>query len=222
MKLSTRLFPLLLGPLCGACVVSIGDDWDADVVGSGVSRTESRSVGEFKRIHINGGIDLVAEVGGATALEITADDNLLAYLETYVEGETLVIEMQDGSYSARVPQVARVSTPVLQGLEIDGSCDASIHRLAGPEFALAISGSGDVRCDGAVDLLVIDIAGSGDVRARELLAKRARIVIAGSGDVHVNATEDLDISIAGSGDVRYAGSPRVRQSVAGSGDVQHE
>ncbi|MCC6405722.1 MAG: DUF2807 domain-containing protein [Planctomycetes bacterium] len=220
MKLSTLIAPLFLGPLCGACVVSLGDDWGADVVGSGVAATETRTIGEFKRIRVHGSTDVVAEVGDRTSLELTADDNLLAYIVTRVDGDTLVIEMKEGSYSSHVPQLARIVSPTLEGFALDGSGDGRFSKLAGARFAVGIAGSGDIVCDGAVDALAVDIAGSGDVDASALAAKRVSVDIAGSGDVSVHAIEDLDVSIAGSGDVVYAGEPRVQQSVAGSGDIR--
>ncbi|MBI5432129.1 MAG: DUF2807 domain-containing protein [Planctomycetes bacterium] len=219
MKLSTLIAPLFLGPLCGACVVSLGDDWGADVVGSGVAATETRTIGEFKRIHVHGSTDVVAELGDHTSLELTADDNLLALIVTRIENDTLVIEMKEGSYASHVPQVARIVSPTLEGFALDGSGDGRFSKLAGARFAIGIAGSGDVVCDGAVDALTIAIAGSGDVNTSALAAKRVDVDIAGSGDVRVQALEDLDVSIAGSGDVSYTGEPRVQQSIAGSGDV---
>lgn len=204
-----------------SCIVSCGD-WGADVVGSGVARTESRSVAAFERIHVQGSTDVVAEIGATPSLEVTADDNVLQYLETRVENGTLVVELKSGSYSLKVTPVVKVVAPTLVGLEVDGSSDSTLTKLSGSSFRVEIDGSGDVRCEGAVDALDVDISGSGDVRARELAAKRVTVDIAGSGDVHVQALETLAVSIAGSGDVRYAGEPKVTQSIAGSGDVRRE
>ncbi|MCK6447659.1 MAG: DUF2807 domain-containing protein [Planctomycetes bacterium] len=224
MKLPACLASLGLALLSSSCVVSCGSwgAWGADVVGSGVARTESRSVGGFERIHVNGSTDVVAEIGATPSLEVTADDNVLQYLETRVEDGTLVVELKSGSYSLRVQPVVKVVAPTLVGLEVDGSSDATISKLTGAGFAIEIDGSGNVRCSGAVDALDVDISGSGDVRARDLAAKRVTVGISGSGDVHVQALETLSVSIAGSGDVRYAGEPQVTQSIAGSGDVRRE
>lgn len=224
MKPMFCLTSVALALASSSCVVSCGGwgDWGADVVGSGVARTENRSVGTFDRIRIHGSTDVVAEIGATPSLEVTADDNILSYLETRVDGGTLVVEMKSGSYSLHVQPVVKVVVPSLVGLEVDGSSDARISRLSGGSFAIDIDGSGDVRCEGAVDALDVDINGSGDVRARELAAKRVNVEISGSGDVHVQALETLSVSIAGSGDVRYAGEPQVTQSIAGSGDVLRE
>ncbi|MCE9595449.1 MAG: DUF2807 domain-containing protein [Planctomycetes bacterium] len=219
MKLGLLLAPFLIASFCSSCIVSLAEDFGADVVGSGVARSELRSSDDFQRIEVRGSFDVVAEVGASTSLEVTADDNLLPYIITRVENGTLILEMKDGSYSSHVPQVARITSPRLDGFAVEGSGDARLSKLTGPSFSIAISGSGDVAASGAVDALSIDISGSGDVAARELGAKRVRISIAGSGDVSVDATEDLDVSIAGSGDVNYVGHPRVKQSVSGSGDV---
>jgi hypothetical protein len=219
MKLGLLLAPFVLVPFCGACVISLGEDFGADVVGSGIARSEQRVSDEFQRIEIRGSLDVIAEVGTPTSVEITADDNLLPYIVTRVENGTLILEMKDGSYSFHTAHAARITSPRLEGLAIQGSGDAKLSKLTGPSFAITIAGSGDIDASGSVDDLSIEISGSGDIQAGELAAKRVRVSVAGSGDVRVNAVEDLDVSIAGSGDVRYAGRPRVKQSIAGSGDV---
>lgn len=224
--MSKRAFPALalsLVPLA-ACVISIdGGSCSVHAMhGSGVAASVERSVPAFSRVEVRGSADVVARVGAATALRLTGDDNLLPYVTTEVQGETLVVSLQPGSYDFECELVVELSTPRLESFAVHGSSDAEIEGLQGGALALLISGSGDVRAAGSVDSLSVSITGSGDMRLDELDAHAVEVSIAGSGSVAVAARESLDVRITGSGDVRYRGQPVLSQSVTGSGDVRQD
>ncbi len=210
------------------CIIAIdGDgmhgyhfDHDDDTLrGSGVSASESRSLPDFERVEANCSADVSIRVGSATSLSVTGDDNLLKHLRTEVRDGTLVIDMEQGSYSPRIALKVAATTPALRALSIRGSSDVDVKDLAGDRFSVEISGSGDAHGSGRVDRLEAGVAGSGDVNFASVEAHEASVQISGSGDVEVSATDSLSASIAGSGDVRYKGEPKLTQSIAGSGRV---
>jgi hypothetical protein len=221
--------------------------WAAErVAGSGNSATEIRDgLGEFEAIALRGSIDLVVRQGSPSAVSVTADDNLLALVETTVQGGSggprLVVRWKPGtSIHTRSKVTVQVTTPRLGALasagsgdirvealdtprlelSLSGSGDAALARLKTEELRISISGSGDVKAEGQASRLRISIAGSGDVDATRLPTDEASVSIAGSGDVAVTAVKKLSVSIAGSGDVIYTGEPEVTRSVAGSGTVK--
>ena len=231
-QLSKTVFPALLLALPACILVVDGDgDWDGvrwhdghshDAIrGSGVSKTEQRTISDFKSVVVNGSTDVELAVGPASSLELTADDNLLEYLVTEVRDGVLVIEMKSGSYSPRVDAKVRATTPGLETVAIRGSADVAVGGVSGEKFTFEISGSGDGRVEGKVGSTVARVTGSGDLRLSDLEARDAVVEVTGSGDVDVWATESLSISISGSGDVSYKGDPaKVTKAVAGSGDVR--
>jgi Putative auto-transporter adhesin, head GIN domain len=215
LPLALSLFPL------AACVVSLGGSSCAvnTLHGSGVAATQARTVPAFSRVEVNGSAAVVAKIGDATALSMTGDDNLLAYVTTEVRGDTLVIAMQPGRYDFERDLVVEFGTPRLESFAVHGSSNAQLSGFEGGALALAISGSGRVRAGGRVDSLHVSISGSGDMQLEELEARQASIAIAGSGDVRVHASESLDVSISGSGNVRYRGQPAINQRITGSGSI---
>lgn len=212
----------------------------ASIAGSGTAATEVRQTGEFRGIAQRGSIDVEVRQG-ATAVSVTADDNLLPYLETVVEGGTLQVRWKSGtSLRGRVSAKVSVATPKLQSLAssgsgdfrveafnapalkvtLSGSGDVSFNALATDDLAITISGSSDVRGNGRATRLSIGISGSGDVKLGEMKSDEVSVRIAGSGDAEVNAAKSLDVSIAGSGDVLYSGDAALKTRVAGSGTVR--
>jgi len=208
-------------PWLAACVISVGGSscsW-ASIQGSGVEASQTREVPAFSRVHLSGSADVIARIGGAQALSLRGDDNLLQYVETEVRGDTLHVGMAPGSYNFRRDLVVELSLPRLAGLAISGSGDASLDGVAGEALELSISGSGDVRAAGAVERLSVALSGSGDMDLAQLRAREANVQIAGSGDVSVDVSDKLSVSISGSGDVRYSGHPQITTQISGSGSV---
>lgn len=225
--MNTRSLPLILTlvlpVLLAGCVVAVGSGCGLHtVLGSSVEKTESRVVGDFKRIEVRGSADVDVALGAPTSVTVSGDENVLPFLRTEVRGDTLVIGLKDGSFKLRHPLKVAVTAPALAGVEIAGSADVDVRGLRGERFDASIAGSGNLTAEGEVGRLDVSIAGSGDVKLFDLQARDVAIDIAGSGDARVSASSALDVSIAGSGDVRYRGEPKVAKSIAGSGRVARE
>jgi hypothetical protein len=203
-----------------------GHHWHAEwagknsIQGSGVAKTETRTISDFKKLEVNGSCDVSISVGSAAGLTVTADDNLLQYLVTEVRDGKLVVEMKPGSYSPSVHMKAYATVPAIEAVAIKGSSDVDVTGLSGDRFEFSVEGSGDAKASGKVGTIVAKVAGSGDLNFSNVEAREATVEVSGSGDVEVWATDSLTVSVAGSGDVGYKGDPKVTKSVAGSGSVR--
>lgn len=206
--------------------------------GSGTAATETRDVGSFDTVAVEGSGTVIIDIGPSASLTIEADDNLLAHLTSEVDGGALVLS-SDVSVDPKVPIVYRITVPELAGIEVSGSADVRAAPISGERFTVAISGSGDVEASevdatsvdvsisgsgsvtlvGAAGTLAAAVSGSGDVRAADLAVETAQVDIAGSGGVEVDASLRLTGSISGSGDIEYLGEPSVDVSETGSGRV---
>jgi hypothetical protein len=168
-----------------------------------------------------------ADPGARAALELRADDNLLALVETRVVNRsdvpTLEVRTRDGSpYSSPNPITLTVDVVTLSSLSIRGSGNVSgdglkapalkiavsgsgnikLQKLSPDEASLKISGSGNAHLSGKAARLSLSILGSGDIDTRDLEADEVSVRIAGSGDASVNAGKTLNVSISDSGSVK--------------------
>ena len=212
------------------------------VSGSGKEVDVARKVGAFTVLRLDSSIDVHARQGATPSVSVHADDNIEPLIETFVEGDELVVRMKKGtSFSTHHNVVVDVVFTSLTAARQHGSGDLHIDKVSGPKFestiagsgdlqidsaqvgsfALSIAGSGDVVVSGSADEARFGVAGSGDINARNFAARKVSISISGSGDAHVNATEAIDARVAGSGDVTYSGHPHdVTRHVSGSGSVE--
>lgn len=218
--------------------------WEAvrvTVDGSGVPATQERVVGPVKEVVLSGVGNVTITQGDVPSLTVTADDNLLQFLETETAGNRLTISTRSG-YSLRPkgPMNYALTVPHLEKVTISGSGNVTVGQHSGDELAVRISGSGratlrDLTCRslavtlsgsggataaGSAGTTTLKISGSGDIDASALKAKTAEAQISGSGTLKVWATDELNARISGSGGVKYRGSPKVEKKVSGSGSVK--
>jgi hypothetical protein len=233
------LFVLLSAAvLTGSCRFVGGER----VRGNGNLQTENRSQAGFKGVESYGSFDLFVSAGATTAIKIEAEENILPYIETYMDGDILKIDTKDGYWlSPKRPVKIFVTAPDYRRIKtfgsgniigetkitgtqkldlgVTGSADIKMEVDA-PEIDADISGSGNIQLNGKTRVFHSTVSGSGDVRAYDLMAEETKVRIAGSGNADVYASVSLDVNVAGSGDVRYKGNGRVSSNIAGSGNVK--
>lgn len=212
------------------------------VKGSGTEKTEDRSVGSFTSVSSFGEYDVYLAQDSGYSVQIEADDNLLPYIETKVNGGVLEIRTREGFWLTshhdlkvhiKAPSFAKVKTfgsgniisenklnnPSAIELEVSGSGDVKVEVNA-PEVRAQLSGSGNINLKGETKTFSGEIMGSGDIRASDLKAETVSVDIAGSGSADVYASVKLNVDVKGSGDVKYRGGAQVSSDIAGSGSVK--
>lgn len=241
---------LMLGVLAVGTLVLLGCGVSFDlggfgesIAGSGTIISESRPVSDFTQINLLGSGVLIITQGDHYALEVETDDNLMEYIKTEVQGDTLELGFTSAALDNRLRPtdgfVFRVTVQELEGLEVAGSgtinaesldCDMLVVTLAGSgevrignlvagDLTVQIIGSGDIGIEGEAERQSYLIAGSGSIDTGDLRGDAVTVTIPGSGSATVWAMRTLHVSIAGSGSVEYYGSPSVTQSILGSGSV---
>ncbi|MBA4410296.1 MAG: head GIN domain-containing protein [Bacteroidota bacterium] len=212
---------------------------DIFIEGNGISRTESRSASGFDQISSSGDFLVTVLPGSKYSVEVTAETNLLPYIETDVVGNTLKIRTQ-GLYSLRDhdPIEIYITTPVLNGITLSGSGLIETGSFSSDDFRMTLSGSGDIDTQISADKIKANvsgsgtiyiegdafesefvISGSGKIKSYDLEQNICQAIISGSGDMYVNVSEIIDARISGSGKVNYINYPVVHTSISGTGKV---
>jgi hypothetical protein len=229
-----------------ACLAALSAPAFAErkVAGSGRIATERRAVSGFDRIAIAGAFEVELRQGSSEGVELSGDDNLLALVETRLEGaasRTLKIgTKRDLDLAPSQPIRIRIdlvqltaidmggsSTLAANGLHVGklavamgGSGSMKLAALDAERLALSLGGSGRAEADGRAKSAALNIGGSGNVACAALAVDEVSVSIAGSGFAEVHANQRLSISIAGSGRVRHTGAAVPTVSIVGSGDVR--
>lgn len=210
--------------LATGCVTTTGANAAADVIrGSGSLASEDRDVSGFSRIHLIGGGELRIEQGAAESLTIEAEDNLLEYLTSEVEGDTLILTTQEGfTLAATRPVIYRIAVQSLEGIEVDGGATIVASDLSLGDLDVSITGGATVTLSGAVDRQSITVEGGGAYHGEDMASQETTISITGAGAMTVRVEDRLDVTINGAGTVSYIGDPQVSETITGAGVVRKQ
>lgn len=209
------------------------------VMGNGTPATESRTITAFSKVKSSGDFTVYIYNGDETNLDVRADENLLQYIETYVSGGTLYIDI-DGVHNVKavVPMEIYITTPQLSGIVQSGSGTITSDYFESDRFELVLSGSGRIDADFDSDLAEVRLSGSGEInmsgftinadllisgsgnlKGSDLQVKNCETLTSGSGNMWIAVSDNLSSRISGSGNVYYSGYPMVHSSISGSGKV---
>lgn len=211
------------------------------VIGSGNVITESRWVGNFSAVELSGIGTMIITQGDTPALEITAEENIMKYLQSDLRGNDLVLRVQDFVsldpradivYRLTVTDLERIETSGLGSIEIDslvapdlyleisGSGNVHINDLQTDNFMLEVSGLGDIEVAGRAEEQRVELSGAGNYDAALLYSKNANVEISGTGTAIVWAEKMLDVEISGMGSLKYYGNPTLSTEMSGVGKIE--
>ncbi len=213
------------------------------VPGSGVAKTETRTLPEFTSITIDYPAEIVIQQGDTQSVTVEADDNLLPQLRMNVSNGVLYIVNSESNHSKRVnpTMLVRINITVkdlrevnyptagsvrienfqTDSLEVnvDGAGQLTLDHVTVGHLAVDLDGAGDIDASGTAGSIDLKINGVGNFKGADLSAETARVTINGAGSATVWVEDQLTVNINGVGSVNYYGSPQVRESVGGLGSI---
>jgi len=251
MRTLTKLFlvVLVIAAVTAACAVPFQPRM---AKGSGDIIVEDRKVSGFDKILMEGAGRIILTQGSSESLSVETDDNLMEYIKTEVNGDTLEIGFEDNvvfsSGSGRTALdptdgfIFWISVIDLQAISISGAADIEIEKLKTDQLdidlsgagqvsvddlnadhlSVLVSGAGDVKIAGSVEDQIVRLSGFGRYQAFDLESQEASVTISGAGGADVWAMEKLDVTISGAGDVKYYGTPSVTPEISGLGRIQSQ
>ena len=203
-----------------ACLVlAAGCRW-IGIRGNGNIKIDERTVRAFANIDASGQFQIEWK-SGAPALSITTDENLLAYVDNHISGDTLRLRTHEQIWPTHGIKVV-ISSPTRAGAKLSGAVKLTANQISGPKFALESTGAARVTLDGSIDELLADMTGASELNAGGLQTKTAEISTTGAADAEVAVAETLKVAITGAGKVSYSGNPKtVEKHISGAGSIRH-
>ena len=183
------------------------------------------------------GIETVA----GEALLVRAEDNLLPYLITEVQGSVLVLRTSSGvdveptlpiEFFLTVTSLEGVTLQGIGSIHADGLSTASfavtcsgvgtveLPALSTNDLDVTLSGIGSLRASGDVDRQVVRLSGLGSYDTEDLQSREAHVLVEGFGSATVRVSDLLVAVVKSSGSVYYIGNPTVEATITGTGTVE--
>ncbi len=204
--------------LVTGCILNMGS---SGVKGSGIVKTESRSVTGFSSIDFKSEGKVIVQQNGKESLTIIAEDNLLPLLETRVANRILYLgTVNNVDINPTKPIEFMMEVKSLESFNMTGVGSIEAKGIQGKRLTIALTGVGNMTIEGRADSLDLRLDGIGSYHGDRFKTKRATVHSDGIGDAVLNASDQLDASVSGVGSVEYIGSPKVQKSGQGIGGIK--
>ena len=216
------------------------------IQGNGKFITDQRSTSSYDNVSCAGSMNYILVKGTEGQLTVEGESNLVPYIITEVQGNTLTVKTEEGinlKPSNNRDIIITIPFEDISKVSLTGSGDLINNDIITSEnLKVGITGSGDVILDietitvdgsitgsgdltlkGKTENLNVNVTGSGDFHGYGLDSKNTDASVTGSGDAEVISTVAFKGRVSGSGDIAYKGKPeREDIKVSGSGSIEME
>jgi len=211
------------------------------IKGNGNVVTVKRTTSDYNGITAGGSFDVILVKGEEGKITIEGEENIIPYIETEVEYNTLKINYKKNTNISTTKRLTvTVTFKDIESVGLGGSGNISSKdlikaddfkaslggsgnielKIDADDVSTSIGGSGDIKLSGSANELDCSIAGSGSIKAYELTANSVNVSIAGSGSVRITVKDAIKARVVGSGSVYYKGNPsKIESKSVGSGSV---
>ncbi len=222
MKINRSRFLLLIIAVAALLLAACDQEENVSTIkGSGTLATETREVSDFDAVRVVGNGIATITVGETETLTIEAEDNILPVLTSEVENGTLILSTKTNTSMNPTRDIRyTITAKSLAALKVTGNATITASGITADQFAIDLSGSGQITASGTTEMLTVEFTGNGNVFAFELAADSASVGLAGNGRIELNVRTALDADLSGDGQVVYVGEPEVTSTVTGNGSVR--
>lgn len=172
----------------------------AMVNGNGHLLSETRILVPFTRVINEGNFNVIIVEDSITEAVVEAESNLIPYIRTIVNGNTLIIDSRENIQSNLSINIY-IKTPEVNSIKLSGSGTIKADYLEGDNVDIVISGSGNINANVKAGLIDILISGSGDMWL-DVESQITYSKISGSGNINIEgSTTDGVFKTSGSGNI---------------------
>jgi Putative auto-transporter adhesin, head GIN domain len=178
------------------------------VVGSGNLRTQEENLTGFAIVNVGSGFKVQVTHASSYEILITADDNVLEYVQVAKTGNTLSIGLQPG-LSFRITTLrAEITMPDLREVQFSGGTNGTASGFVlSHDFRVDLSGGSVLKMDGQAEDVTAVCSGGSTLDLSDFLVDDAEIDFSGGSQGTVNLSGTLNANLSGGSRLFYLGNP---------------
>lgn len=205
--------------------------WPRGLVGSGNLETEVYAFSDFTEVEISSAFEFEIEQSSSYSVNVTADDNVMDYLQVSKDGQTLKIGLRTGLGiflgPVSVTLRASVTMPQLGGLTASGASRGTVSGFTSAEdlditvsgasrvtgditagnVEFGISGASTIQLEGSASDIDANVSGASRLNLEAFTVDNADVNLSGASSGTVNLDGRLDANISGASTLWYIGEP---------------
>lgn len=196
------------------------------VHGSGKVITDNRKMPDFTKLDISGGFKVKLVQDSSLNVSINADDNLLKYIKTDVNGGKLTIKSRRNLCGSGEVTIT-IGVRNLEEIGASGAVDVTSNSLIRTkDLRFDLSGSTKIDMElnaanvntegsGATEIFLkgqatshnVDMSGSSKIEALDFVVGKYNIETSGASHSKINVLNSLSVHSSGASEIQYRGNP---------------
>lgn len=203
------------------CILPLDVDLhDGEVVGNGRVVSAGRALPAFNAIEADGALRVVVERTGREGAVITAEENILPYIQVDVRGGVLRVRPHPGvRLEPRREIVVRVESYEVVELAASGAVALDVELGWVPELWVSLGGASTLTAWGEADDQTVTVAGAAVYDGLDVDSFTTDLRAWGASQALVWVRNRLDVEASGASRVRFRGNPWVSARVSGAASV---
>jgi len=197
------------------------------IVGSGNLITQQKDFRDFSAIEVSSAFQVEISQSSFYSISITADDNIMDYIQVSKTDNTLNVGIQRGSYQSTTLQVEiempEIDSLVLSGatigiikdfssselfvVELSGASRLEMQDINVGDFKVELSGASRLTAEGSGNDLLSIVSGASNLDLSNLPVTNSNLSISGASQATVNLDGTLDATVSGTSTLYYIGEP---------------
>ena len=209
------------------CTLLIVRGWPGSLIGSGNLETEEYAFADFTKVEISTAFEFEIQQSSSYNISVTADDNVMDYVQVSQDGQTLKIGLGTVSWFGPKTLRASVTMPQLSDLTVSGASRGNVYDFSSTEdvnitvsgasrvngditagnIEFDISGASTVQLEGSANDMVAGVSGASRLNLGSFTVNNANVNFSGATSGTINLHGRLDADISGASRLSYIGEP---------------
>jgi Putative auto-transporter adhesin, head GIN domain len=209
------------------CTVLVLKGWPGTLIGSGNLETKAYTFANFTKVEISSPFEFEIKQSNSYSINITADDNVMDYVQVTQEGQTLKIRLRTVLSLGPVTLRAWVAMPELSGLTVSGASRGTVAHFSSTgglnikvsgasmvtgdvtagDIGLDVSGASIVELAGFADNMTGIVSGASVFDLGDFAVTNANVNISGASTGTIDLDGRLDANVSGASTLLYIGDP---------------
>ena len=218
---------VIVAAVAVTCTLLVLRGWPGGLIGSGNLETEEYAFTNFTEVEISSAFKFEIEQSSSYNISVTADDNVMEYVQVSQDGQTLKIGLRTVTWFGPVTLRASVTMPELRGLTVSGASRGDIYDFSSTEdlditvsgasrvngditagnVEFDISGASTIQLEGTADDMDAGVSGASHLNLEAFIVNNADVNLSGASSGTVNLDGRLDANLSGASRLWYIGEP---------------
>ncbi len=201
--------------------VGFSFSFNKPITGDGNIKSQTRTINNSNVVNISGNFKVNINNGKQSSVAITADENILPYIDVNTDNNTLSIAVKSNVVinPSQIPTI-NITVPVVKALNISGKTQLQASNINTDQLAIDLSGKSDVLLAGHTTNLMITASGKSSIQSNNLIAENITINGTGNSNISVNPIKELILNIVGKSDIQYVGNPSITKNIVGDVTIE--